>query len=52
MLIALLLIAAIALFLLDAIRPDILPKIGKTAMGLACMALALLILSGLLRQLF
>lgn len=52
MLIALLFVLAILLFLLDAIRPDIFPKVGKTALGLASATFALLILSGHLRSLF
>lgn len=54
MLIAILFLFAIAMFLMDAFTPDrlrIFPGVAKTPLGLASMALALLILSGRLHDL-
>ena len=51
MFIAIMLLVAIGLFLLDAFRSDIFPKVDKTALGLAFFAIAFMVMSGKLQEL-
>ncbi len=51
MLEVILLIIAVALFLMDAFAARVMPNVNKTALGLACVAFVMLLATGVLGSL-